>query len=85
MNPLCGVGDDGDGFGNRWKAYDKDLGVEVAMHEIPTEHVSATKSLATDLEHPIEHDNIMQVIDMYQSGNKSVYILRIVTAGSLRR
>jgi hypothetical protein len=61
------------------KAYDRDAGVEVALHEIATDEGSAAVMLPSD----VQHENLMRVLDHWSEDGKEVYVTEIVVDGTV--
>jgi hypothetical protein len=68
-----------------WTAYDKERGLEVAMHIIPLSDAGDYKSLVNVGEDNIVHESIIRVEDLWVEDGKTIYITQIVTAGTLQK
>ncbi len=62
-----------------FKAYDRDAGVEVALHEIASDEGSAAVTLPSG----VEHENLMRVLDHWTEDDKEVYVTEIVVDGTV--
>lgn len=63
----------------RLKAYDRDAGVEVALHEIASDEGSAAVTLPSG----VQHENLMRVLDHWTEDDKEVYVTEIVVDGTV--